>query len=113
MFAVRMIQLIEIHGEKLSGELLHRLQRSENYRDLIRRVPPEAVKMQTDEIRRNLGQWLWQKTQAEIEERNVRGLRGAAQGVPLCALLMPSPPKECLVARGSARIIGNLNCCMR
>lgn len=113
MFAVRMIQLIEIHGEKLSGELLHRLQRSENYRDLIRRVPPEAVKMQTDEIRRNLGPVALAEDPSRDRRAQRQGLRGAAQGVPLCALLMPSPPKECLVARGSARIIGNLNCCMR
>jgi hypothetical protein len=98
MFAVRMIQLIEIHGEKLSGELLHRLQRSENYRDLIRRVPPEAVKMQTDEIHRNLGQWLWQKTQAEIEERNVRGYVGQRRVFPYAHCL-------CLRHRRSASLL--------
>jgi hypothetical protein len=119
MFAVRMIQLIETHAEKLSEELLYRLQRSENCRELIRRVPPEELRMRTDEIYRNLSQWLLEKTQAEIEERYVRlGLRRAAQGVPFSELLYAlSTTKECLwehleqeaLLEDPLELIGNLN----
>jgi len=119
MFAVRMIQLIETHAGKLSEELLYRLQRSENCRELIRRVPPEELRMRTDEIYRNLSQWLLEKTQAEIEDRYVRlGLRRAAQGVPVSELLYAlSTTKECLwehleeeaLLEDPLELIGNLN----
>jgi hypothetical protein len=119
MFTVRMIQLIETHAEKLSEELLDRLQRSGSCRDLISKVPPEELRSRTHEIYRNLSQWLLEKTQAEIEERYVRlGLRRRAQGVPLSELLYAlSTTKECLwehleqdaLLEDPLELIGNLN----
>ncbi|HEX6804792.1 MAG TPA: hypothetical protein VF133_14025 [Terriglobales bacterium] len=119
MFALRMIQLIETHAAKLSEELLYRLERSENCRELTRRVPPEELRMRTHEIYRNLSQWLLEKTQAEIEERYVGlGLRRAAQGVPFSELLYAfSMTKECLwehleqdaLLEDPLELIGNLN----
>ena len=119
MFAVRMIQLIETHAEKLSEELLYRLERSESCRELIRRVPPEELRMRTREIYRNLSQWLLEKTQAEIEEHYVGlGVRRATQGVPFSELHYAlSTTKECLwehleqdaMLEDPLELIGNLN----
>lgn len=98
MFAIRMIQLIEANADRLSAELMRRLAKSERCRELIKRVPARELEMRAQEIYRNLGEWLLQKTQAEIEERfESVGLRRAAQGVPFSEMLTAlTLTKECL-----------------
>ena len=98
MFAIRMIQLIEAHADALCEELMRRLGKSEQCRELIKRVPTRELEMRAHEIYRNLGEWLLQKTQAEIEERfEGIGLRRAAQGVPFSEILAAlTLTKECL-----------------
>jgi hypothetical protein len=98
MFAVRMLQLIESHADKLSRELIHKLESSGNSRELIKRVPAQELKMRTHEIYRNLSDWLVSKTQSEIEERyEGLGMRREKQGVPFSELLFAfTATKECL-----------------
>jgi hypothetical protein len=93
-----MIQLIESHAAKLSDELLSRVEKSGNCAELIKNVPADELKMRTDEIYRNLSDWLLSKTPSEIEERyEALGMRRAKQGVPFSELLYVfSMTKECL-----------------
>jgi hypothetical protein len=98
MFALRMIQLIEAHAEQLSEELMHKLERSQSCLELLERVPRPELKLRTHEIYRNLSDWLFSKTEAEIEERYMGlGVRRATQGVPFSEFLIAmTATKECL-----------------
>jgi hypothetical protein len=88
MFAVRLVNLIETHADRLSEGLLHKLRSSEQYGELLHRVPPDELQRRTHEIYRNLSDWLLTKTESEIEERYVGiGMRRAHQGVPFSAFL--------------------------
>jgi hypothetical protein len=88
MFAIRLVNLIETHADRLSEGLLRKLKSSEQYRDLVDRVPADELQRRTHEIYRNLSDWLLTKTESEIEERYVGiGLRRARQGVPFSAFL--------------------------
>jgi hypothetical protein len=88
MFAVRLVNLIETHADRLSEGLLHKLRGSEQCSELLREVPADELKRRTHEIYRNLNDWLLTKTESEIEERYVGlGMRRARQGVPFSALL--------------------------
>jgi hypothetical protein len=119
MFAIRMIQLIEAHASKLSEELMHRLESSDRCRELLRRMPGQELKMRTDEIYRNLSDWLLEKTQTEIEELYIGiGMRRAKQGVPFSELLLAfTATKDCLweyleqdgLLEEPVELIGDLN----
>ena len=119
MFALRMIQLIESHAGKLSDELMHKLERSDDCRELIKKVPSQELRMRTHEIYRNLSDWLLAKTQSEIEERyEGLGIRRAKQGVPFSELLYAfSVTKECLweyleqhgLLEGPMELLGDLD----
>jgi hypothetical protein len=88
MFAVRLVNLIETHADRLSEGLLHKLKTSDQCRELLRKVPADELQRRTHEIYRNLSDWLLTKTESEIEERYVGlGLRRARQGVPFSAFL--------------------------
>jgi len=88
MFAIRLINLIENHADRLSEGLLFKLQASPQCNELVAKVPAEELRRRTYEIYRNLDDWLLTKTEAEIEERYVGlGIRRARQGVPFSALL--------------------------
>lgn len=88
MFAIRLINLIETHADRLSEGLLHKLTNSEQCSELLLKVPPDELKRRTHEIYRNLNDWLLTKTESEIEERYVGlGMRRARQGVPFSAFL--------------------------
>ena len=88
MFAVRLVNLIETHADRLSEGLLRKLETSEQYSELFHRVPPDELQRRTHEIYRNLSDWLLTKTESEIEERYVGlGMRRARQGVPFSAFL--------------------------
>ena len=83
MFAVKLIQLIEAHADKLADGLMHRLKNSPRCHELMQRVPHDEMQRRTHEIYRNLTEWLSTKTEAEIEERYIGlGVRRARQGVP-------------------------------
>jgi hypothetical protein len=88
MFAVRLVNLIETHADRLSEGLLHKLKTSEQCHEMLHKVPADELQRRTHEIYCNLGDWLLTKTESEIEERYVGlGLRRAHQGVPFSAFL--------------------------
>ena len=88
MFAVRLVNLIETHADRLSEGLLHKLRSSDQCTQLLEKVPAEELARRTHEIYRNLNDWLLTKTESEIEERYVGlGIRRARQGVPFSAFL--------------------------
>jgi hypothetical protein len=88
MFAIRLINLIESHADRLSEGLLYKLQSSRQCGELVGKVPAEELRRRTYEIYRNLNDWLLTRTESEIEERYVGlGIRRARQGVSFSALL--------------------------
>jgi len=83
MFAARLVQLIEMHADRLSQGLMHRLKTSERCSELLRKVPMDEVERRTRDVFRNLADWLVTRTESEIEERYLAlGARRARQGVP-------------------------------
>jgi hypothetical protein len=98
MFALRMIQLIEVHAAQLSDELITKLESSKNCPELLQKVPRQELKLRTHEIYHNLGDWLLSKTRFEVEERYISlGMRRAKQGVPFSEFLAATTTtKECL-----------------
>lgn len=83
MFAVRLVQLIETHADKLSEALIHKLKKSEECSEFLNKVPAHELKHRSYEIYRHLGDWLLTKTLSEVEERYIGlGARRARQGVP-------------------------------
>jgi len=85
MFSIRLVKLIEAHSDKLAQGLMHSLQASPRASELLRKVPADELKHRAQEIYRNLGDWLLNKTESEIEERYTGiGMRRARQGVPFC-----------------------------
>ncbi|HZQ67872.1 MAG TPA: hypothetical protein VFA68_05070 [Terriglobales bacterium] len=88
MFAIRLVQLIEARAEALSEGLAQKLKSSERCGELLRKVPPDELKRRSQEIYRNLTDWVLNKTEAEIEDRYIGlGMRRARQGVPFPAFL--------------------------
>ncbi len=87
MLAYRLVRLIEVHSEPLASGLLDRLCGCEKLPD-YGRVPPEEFRQRVFEIYHNLGDWLLDKTESDIERRYTEiGRRRAAQGVPLSQLV--------------------------
>ena len=85
MFSIRLVKLIEAHSDKLAQGLMHSLQTSPRASELLRKVPADELQRRAHEIYRNLGDWLLNKTESEIEERYTGiGMRRARQGVPFC-----------------------------
>ena len=83
MFSIRLVRLIEAHADKLAQGLMHSLQSSPRASELVRRVPADELQSRVYAIYRNLGDWLLNKTESEIEERYTGlGMRRARQGVP-------------------------------
>jgi hypothetical protein len=88
MLAVRLIQLIETHADRLSEGLTRKLSKSEECSQLLSFVPAHELKHRAYEIYRNLSEWLISKTESEIEERYIGlGARRAHQQVPFSQLL--------------------------
>lgn len=88
MLAIRMIQIIESHADRLAEGLMHKLAGSQECAQLLANVPTHELKQRAYEIYRNLSEWLLTKTEVEIEERYTgQGLRRARQEVPFSQLL--------------------------
>jgi hypothetical protein len=88
MFAVRLVQLIETHAEKLSEALIHKLKNADECSELLSKVPAHELKHRTYEIYHHLGDWLLSKTLSEVEERYIGlGARRARQGVPFSQMM--------------------------
>ncbi len=88
MFAIRLVNLIETHADKLSEALIHKLKNSDECGELLSRVPAHELKHRTHEIYSHLGEWLLSKTLADVEERYIGlGARRARQGVPFSQVM--------------------------
>jgi hypothetical protein len=88
MLACRMIQIIESHADRLAEGLVHKLAGSQECSQLLADVPAHELKHRAYEIYHGLSEWLFTKTESEIEERYTGlGMRRAHQEVPFSQLL--------------------------
>jgi hypothetical protein len=68
MLGMRLVKLIEAHSEALCRGLTEEIRRSERTTD-FRKIPADELRLAAGEVYRNLGDWLLQKTDSDIEER--------------------------------------------
>ncbi len=88
MFAVRLVQLIEAHADKLSEALIRKLENANECRELLRKVPAHELKHRSYEIYRHLSDCLLSQTLSEVEEKYIGlGARRARQGVPFSQVM--------------------------
>jgi hypothetical protein len=90
MLATRLVRLIEAHSEQLSRGLTERILSAERTSD-FRKIPPEELRLAVVEVYRHLGEWLLQKTEADIAHRfRAIAARRSSEGIRLhqlvCAL---------------------------
>lgn len=87
MLSHRFVRLIEDHSDALASGLLHKIQRSVRT-EAFSKVPTDELKERVSEIYRHLGEWLMEKSEADIEQRYTQvGTRRAQQGVPLSQVI--------------------------
>jgi hypothetical protein len=80
---MRLVKLIEAHSGELCRDLTEQIVKSERTSD-FRRIPGEELRLAAHEVYRNLGEWLLQKTESEIETRfRAVAVRRAAEGIRL------------------------------
>jgi hypothetical protein len=85
----KIVRHIEAHAGDLADGLWARLGRCERLREYRERVPQEELRQRVFEIYCNLGEWLQDKSEAEVEHRYiVIGERRASQEVPLSQLIL-------------------------
>ena len=83
MVGLKLVRLIERHSERLARGLTERIRKSERTSD-FRKIPPEDLQLAAAEVYRNLGEWLLQKTENDIENQfRTIGSRRAGEGVRL------------------------------
>ncbi len=87
MLGIRLVRLIEAHSEELSRELTEQIRKSERSSD-FRKIPPEDLRLAATEVYKNLGEWLLQKTESDIESQfRAVGARRAEEGIRLQQLV--------------------------
>ena len=80
MLRLKLVRLIEKHSEELVGGLTEQIHLSEHTSD-FRRIPAAELDLAAAEVYRNLGEWLLQKINKDIETRfRANGARGAGRG---------------------------------
>jgi hypothetical protein len=85
----KIVHHIEAHAGDLADGLWARVGRCERLREYRERVPQEELRQRVFEIYCNLGEWLQDKSESEVEHRYVAiGERRASQGVPLSQLIL-------------------------
>jgi hypothetical protein len=83
VLTLKLVRLIEKHSEELVGGLAEKIELSECTSD-YRKIPAAELELAAAEVYRNLGEWLLQKTDEDIENRfRGVGARRAAEGVSL------------------------------
>jgi hypothetical protein len=83
MVALKLVRLIEKHWEELVQGLAEQILTSERMSD-FRKIPPAELGLAAAEVYRNLGEWLLQKTEDDIESRfGAIAARRAGEGVGL------------------------------
>ena len=76
------VSLIETHSEQLSQKLVETIQSSERTKDL-RRIDAAELKQRAQEVYEHLGEWLLNKTEANLELRYRQiGERCVSLGIP-------------------------------
>jgi hypothetical protein len=68
MLGLKLVRLIESHSAELAQGLTKRILESERTCDYCK-IPPEELQLAAAAVYRNLGEWLLQKTEADIEKR--------------------------------------------
>jgi len=87
MLSNRLVRLIETHANALALNLAEKVQASEELRD-YRKVLTYELNARVYEIYHQLGNWLLERKEQDIEHRYTAiGSRRAAQGVPLSQLI--------------------------
>jgi hypothetical protein len=83
MVGLKLVRLIERNSEILARGLTEHIRKSERTSD-FRRILPKDLRLAAVEVYRNLGEWLLQKTEQDIEGcfREI-GTRRAVEGVGL------------------------------
>ena len=88
MYAFKLILLIDSRAEHLSEGLIHRMKSADRCSDLVRLVPSDELRKRSNEIYRDLGDWLLNKKETEIEKRYIAlGMKRFQQRVPYPDLL--------------------------
>jgi len=83
MLGIKLVRLIEAHSEALSQGLTEQIRRSERTSD-FQKIPPKDLRLAATEVYRNLGEWLLQKTEGDIEIRfKAIAARRSAEGIRL------------------------------
>jgi hypothetical protein len=87
LLTYKLVQLIEQHSEPLAAGLLERVKKSPLLPE-YRNVPEAELKQRVQEIYSQLGEWLTNGREQDIETRYTEiGARRAGQGVPLSQLI--------------------------
>lgn len=83
MLGMRLVKLIEAHSEALCRDLTEEIRTSERTSD-FRKIEAEDLRLAAGEVYKNLGEWLLQKTDSDIEQRfRAAGARRMAEGIRL------------------------------
>ena len=83
MLGIKLVRLIEAHSAELSRGLTEQIRTSDRTSD-FKKIPAHELRLAAAEVYKNLGEWLLQKTESEIETRfRAVGARRAAEGVRL------------------------------
>jgi hypothetical protein len=83
LLGMKLVRLIERHSEALSRGLTQEIRKSERTSD-FRKIPLEDLQLAASEVYRNLGEWLLQKTEGDIETRfKAIAARRASEGISL------------------------------
>jgi hypothetical protein len=83
MLGIRLVRLIERHSETLSRGLTEHILKSDRTSD-FRKIPQKDLRLAATEVYSNLGEWLLQKTDSDIESRfRTAAMRRAAEGIRL------------------------------
>ena len=87
MLTHKLIHLIQYHSENLAASLVREVQMCERAGS-YRNVSPEELKQRVFEIYHHVGEWLLNKSEADIEKRYIAiGARRIEQNVPLSELV--------------------------
>jgi hypothetical protein len=81
MVGLKLVRLIERHAERLAGGVTEQIRAAERTSD-FRKIPAKDLQLAAADVYRNLGEWLLQRTEDDIEDRfRTIGSRRAVEGV--------------------------------
>ena len=81
MVGLKLVRLIEAHADRLARGVTEQIRAAERTSD-FRKIPSKDLQLAAVDVYRNLGEWLLQKTEADVESRfRAIGSRRAIQGI--------------------------------